>query len=428
MRRVVIVICDGHRDDFVRPELCPAIWATAASGRRMRAHRSIFPSATRASVASFATGAWPASHGLAGNTLALDHGRGLVLFDSGTPEIFEAMRRARGHVLARPTTSARVAAALGDGHAALVVSGGSPGSARLHDPEHHGRVYHRAGSFGPGGATIETPAAMATKDAAGDRGATDLFCRTLEEDGRVAYAVLWLCEPDTTMHASPLGSDTHKEAIAGADACVGEVRASVERLRARGDDVLFMVGSDHGQETVAEAVPVERLLIEAGLKDGPDSRELVVAPQGSSGLVFLNAEVRGRLKVLEAFFRDHAWCGGLLAGDTLAMAGQARDHDLALAFSMRKYAEPNQHGTPGVTDVVTSENKPAKPQGFGSHGGLGLYERSPFLILEGGGFKAGSEAGSEEWGGTCLVDVAPTALRHLRLERQGVDGRPIATD
>jgi len=424
MRRVVIVVCDGHRDDFVAPELCAHICAVAASGRRMRAHRGVFPSATRASVASFATGAWPASHGLAGNTLALDHGGGLVLFDAGAPEIIDAMSRARGRTLARPTTSARVVEALGDGHAALVVSGGSPGAARLHDPEHRGRVHHRAGSFGPGGAALETRAAMATKDAAGDRGATDLFRRTLEDDGRIAYAVLWLCEPDTTMHACPLGSDTHKQAIAVADARVGEVRATVERLRARGDDVLFMVGSDHGQETVAEAVPVEQLLIDAGLKDGPGSRELVVAPQGSSGLVFLHAEARDRMKALEAFFRDHAWCGELLAGDALAVAGQAHAHDLVLAFSMRKYAEPNAYGTAGVTDVVTTEDKPAKPQGFGSHGGLGAFERSPFLVVEGGGFAPGSE----EWGTTSLVDIAPTALRHLGLDRRGVDGRPITPD
>jgi len=169
---------------------------------------------------------------------------------------------------------------------------------------------------------------------------------------------------------------------------------------------------------------VEQLLIDAGLKDGPGSRELVVAPQGSSGLVFLHAEARDRMKALEAFFRDHAWCGELLAGDALAVAGQAHAHDLVLAFSMRKYAEPNAYGTAGVTDVVTTEDKPAKPQGFGSHGGLGAFERSPFLVVEGGGFAPGSE----EWGTTSLVDIAPTALRHLGLDRRGVDGRPITPD
>lgn len=423
MKRVVIVMCDGHRDDFVRPELCPTICTIADRGRRLRRHRGIFPSVTRASVSSFATGAWPMSHGLAGNTIALDHGDGLVLFDAGRPEIIDAMARARGgRTLAVPTTSARVVEATGEPGAALVISCGSPGSARLHDPTHQGRVYNRAGSIGPGGTALETPAAMQTKGAAGDRAATELFLELLERDDRIAYAVLWLAEPDTTMHASLLGSGAHQEAIAGADACVALVHDAVERLRAKGDDILFMTGSDHGQETVANAIPVEQLLIDAGLKDGAASRELVVAPQGSSGLLYVHESARSRLPALEAFFRDHAWCAELIVGDALALAGQAHGHDLALAFSMRKHAEPNALGTPGVTDVVTTETKPAKPQGFGTHGGLGLYERGPFLVVEGAGFAPASE----EWGRTSLVDIAPTALAHLGIDRRGADGRPLA--
>lgn len=55
-KRVVLMICDGHRDDFVRPEFCPAICDEIGRGRRFANHRAIFPSATRASAASIATG------------------------------------------------------------------------------------------------------------------------------------------------------------------------------------------------------------------------------------------------------------------------------------------------------------------------------------------------------------------------------------
>ncbi len=424
MRRVVIVICDGHRDDFVRPELCPAICGLEQKGRRFRGHRGIYPSATRASVASFATGAWPAAHGLAGNTVALDHGEGLVLFDSGAPEIVDALRRSQGRTLSRPTTSERVTAATGDGRHALIVSNGSPGAALLHDPDHAGLLLHRSGSFGPGGERRPAPDGIAGKDAAADAAATELFCAALRAEPAPRYAVLWLCEPDTTMHASELGSTEHLAAIAAADACVGRVARTVGDVRAKGDDVLFLVGSDHGQETVAEAIPVERLLIDAGLKDGPDSRELVVAPQGSGGHVFLLPEAGDRARRLEAFFRDHDWCGAVFAGAALESVGQRFGRHLALSFSMRKYTAPNRLGVPGVTDVVTSAAKPAKPEGFGSHGGFGLYESRPFLVAEGGGFAAGST----EWGRTSLVDVAPTALRHLGLVRDRLDGLALPPD
>ncbi|MEO1093182.1 MAG: alkaline phosphatase family protein, partial [Pseudomonadota bacterium] len=283
MQRVVIVICDGHRDDFVRPDLCPTIARASRSGRRFRNHKGIYPSATRASVASFATGCWPGAHGLAGNTLALDEGDGLALYDAGHPSIFDALRRVHGRPLRRPTTSARVVDAAGKGVASLIVSNGSPGAARFHDPLHHGKLLNRAGSFAPGGATIETPVAISGRGADADRAAAILFCDALLSDPRIIYAVLWLCEPDTTMHETELGSADHHAAIAAADACVGLVVDTVAELQERGDDVLLLVGSDHGQETVAEAIPVEQLLIDAGLKESRGSPELVVAPQGSSG-------------------------------------------------------------------------------------------------------------------------------------------------
>jgi hypothetical protein len=48
------VICDGHRRDFVRPELCPSIVDLARTGRRFENRRGVFPSVTRASSASIA--------------------------------------------------------------------------------------------------------------------------------------------------------------------------------------------------------------------------------------------------------------------------------------------------------------------------------------------------------------------------------------
>lgn len=425
MKRAVIVICDGHRDDFVKTELCPAITALEKQGRRFSNHYGIYPSATRASVASFATGCWPMTHGLQGNTMAIDGGAGLVMRDSGMPDIFDHMRDAFGRTLKTPTMAARLAAATGSAESAFVISNGSPGAARFHDPDHATYVYNRAGCFAPGGVAIaDDPQLTLGKDGAADRSATERFCNELESGSTWQLAVLWLCEPDTTMHATVLGSDTHKLAIAGADACVGEVAKTVEALRGKGQDILFMVGSDHGQETVAKAIPLEQLLIDARLKESSSSTDVVVAPQGSAAHIYVAKKNMELASEIEAFCRDHAWCGALLAGDALRPTGQAPVHELALSISMRKYAEPNELGVPGVTDVVTSDAKPAKPKGYGSHGGLGAYERKPFLIATGGGMATGSV----ETGQTSLVNIAPTVLRHLGVGRQGMDGIALSHD
>ena len=444
-KRAVIVICDGHRDDLVQPELCPNICQMMQEGRRFANHRGIYPSVTRASVCSFATGCWPSTHGLHGNTMALDlaaldlgaldlaapdrgpdpseYGRhGLTVCDAGRPEIFEQMQAALGRSLRVPTMAARIAQATGSGESAFVISNGSPGAARFHDPDHKTYVYHRAGCFGPGGAVIENdPQLTLGKDASADRIATIRFCEELESGRNWRLAVLWLCEPDTTMHATILGSDTHKQAIAGADQCVATVAAAVSRLRDAGHDILFMAGSDHGQETVADAVPLEQLLVDAGLKDSAESGEVVVAPQGSAAHIYVIDAVADRVRKIETFCRDHAWCGALMSGMALEPAGQTPELGLRLSISMRKYAEPNIHGLPGVTDTITSTWKPAKPKGYGMHGGLGKYEAGPFLIATGGGM----QPESTEHGITSLVDIAPTVLNHLGIDRSIMDGRPL---
>ncbi|ARE39379.1 hypothetical protein RGUI_1238 [Rhodovulum sp. P5] len=250
-KRAVLMICDGHRDDFVVRDYCPRICDVVAEGRRFRNHRAIFPSATRASAASIATGCWPATHGLHGNAMAFDEGEGPVVYDAGKPEFRDHMRRATGRTLKVPTLAER----LKDHGGVVVMANVSPGATYFNDPDGHGHVYHREASFGPGGIHLPNDAMRTVShDAAGDRALTERFCTEILTEHRPALGVLWLSEPDLSMHADMLGSDTHLAGIAAADACVGRVAETVAKLRAEGDDILFVLGSDHGQETVAEAV------------------------------------------------------------------------------------------------------------------------------------------------------------------------------
>src|SRR5690606_4544830 len=112
------------------------------------------------------------------------------------------------------------------------------------------------------------------------------FCNEVLMVRKPRLSVLWLANPDSSMHADQLGSPTHLAGIACADEAFARVDNCVERLRAEGEDILFLVGSDHGQETVIGHVAVADRLVEAGLKDSLDSTDVVVAPQGGSGLIY----------------------------------------------------------------------------------------------------------------------------------------------
>ncbi|MBM3623295.1 MAG: alkaline phosphatase family protein [Alphaproteobacteria bacterium] len=413
-RRVVLVICDGHRRDFVRPELCPAIVDLARTGRRFDNHRGVFPSVTRTSSASIATGCHPARHGLHGNTMGLPEGDGVVVHDVGPPQFRDAMRRALGRTLKTPTLAER----LRDAGGVIVFSNVSPGAAYFQDPDGHGHVYHRAGSFGPGVTPI-APLDIA-KDASGDRAMAERFCGEVLRERRPPLAVLWLSDPDATMHAAELGGPEHLRSIASADSCVAQVRGTVDALRRAGEDILLMVGSDHGQETVTGAIEVDRLLVEAGLKDSLDSTDVAVASQGTSGLIYVAPRAAHRRAHIEAFVRAQDWVDGVFVGDGLAAIGMEPEGHLHMAFSMAKTDAANAHGCPGGSLIVAKAGA-AEKLGLGQHGGTGRFEQAPFLTIEGSGFAPGTVCADP----TCIIDIAPTALTHLGMSADDMDGRAL---
>ena len=142
----------------------------ASRAQSFAAHRSMFPSATRVVSASFATGCTPARHELQGNTLALMEEGRLVYHDAGHPEFLQHKRRVTGRSLAVPTLAERLAP-----HGGMIMfSNVSPGAAYAHDPDGHGHVYHRAGSFAPGRKRLEGAQALEYRPGRGGRERHDL--------------------------------------------------------------------------------------------------------------------------------------------------------------------------------------------------------------------------------------------------------------
>src|SRR5262249_52719475 len=146
------------------------------------------------------------------------------------------------------------------------------------DPDGYGWVYNPAGSFGPGRRPLPVEDGLAVaKGVAGDAVATERFCEEGLRRLAPAVAILWLSEPDYTGHHTPLGSPAHRRAIASADGNVRRVAETVAALDPSGERTLFVVGSDHGMETVDETIDLDGLLLEAGLKRAPTSSDVVVA-------------------------------------------------------------------------------------------------------------------------------------------------------
>ena len=306
MKRAVVMIIDGLRADMVGRDYTPHLTGIVERSRWFTDQRSVFPSATRVNSASISTGCWPKNHGLAGNAIALDEGDGLQPVSVGPPDFRDRLRRATGRTLHRPT----LAEWLRPHGGVVTYSNSSAGSAHMQDPDGHGWLFHRNGSFAPGMETITDERHLdVTYDAAGDAETTRRFCAALDTPGDALLHLLWICEPDHSQHTMELGSPEHREIIAGAEQCALEVSEAVDALRARGDDVLFVIASDHGQETVDEVVPVNDLLVDAGFKEHADSSDVVLASSGMGALIYLSNEARDRCSAIADWIRAQAWSG-----------------------------------------------------------------------------------------------------------------------
>lgn len=416
-KRAVLIICDSLRRDLVTPATSPIFHELARQGTWFSRVRSVFPSTTRVSSASIATGCLPARHGLLGNCMLLPSAGGLANHSVGHPDFRARMRAATGRTLRVPTLAERLARHGG----AVIYSNVSPGAAYFNDPEAHGHVYHRAGSYGPGHVPCAEPLAIES-GAAGDATMTERFCALLRGPGAPTLATLWLSEPDHSGHGHALGSPEHLQAISHAQACVSRVLAAVEALRARNEDVLLMVGSDHGMETVLGEIDVEAALVRAGLKDGLDSAEVAVAPNGTSFVVGVTPGAAFRIPALVAFLREQPWCGQVFHGAGLADIGMPEgEAACAIAVTFKTDDSRNAHGVAGASWIAADRGDAKAYDGHGQHGGLGAHEQAPFLIAQGGGFSAGAVSNYP----VSLIDYAPTILRHLGLPAGGMDGAPI---
>ena len=418
MNRAVIVICDSLRADLITEADAPFLSDLARRSARFANHPSVFPSTTRTRAASIATGCLPAGHGLLGNTMALDEGDGLVCLSVGKPDFRDRLHRATGRTLHRPTLAERAGRA---GETAIAISNVSPGAAYFLDPDGFGWVYNPAGSFGPGRRPLPAEEGLAiAKGAAGDAAATERFCEEVLGRRAPGVATLWLSEPDYTGHHTPLGSPAHRQAITCADANARRVAETVRALDPTGERILFIVGSDHGMETVDDTIDLDGLLVDAGLKRSLTSSDIVVAPNGTAALLYFAEPSGGLVAQVARFLETQEWVGRAFVGSELAAAGLPTSTALRIALTLKPDERANPHGVLGHSHIVRDSLEPKDATGFGQHGGLGRNEQRPFLFISGGGFAPGIHHRR-----TSLIDIAPTVLRHLGLPANGMDGQPL---
>ena len=418
MRRAIVLFLDGLRRDMLNDAWTPNLARHANAAERFEQHRSVFPSATRVVSSSVSTGCHPAGHEMQGNNLVLIENGELVAHDAGQPEFLQHKRKITGRSLAKPTMAERLARHGG----ALIYANVSPGAAYAHDPDGFGHVYHRAGSYGPGRRPVSGWNANNIEyGIAGDTVLAERFIEDAIMRRKPPLALLWCAEPDYTQHATVLGSPEHLAVLAAADTNAQRVIEAVGNARKTGDDILFIVASDHGHQTVSSVIDIEAELVAAGLKEGRGSRDVISTSNGTAALIYVHDTHAHRIPNIGAFLASQPWAGRIIGKAELAGVGQAAHNNLAFAVAMAATEALNKFGIPGQSFAAKPASGKSDRLGCGQHGGLARYEQAPFLLAQGRGFSSGGKRSTQ----SAVIDIAPTVLMHLGIGFDAMDGQAL---
>jgi hypothetical protein len=117
--------------------------------------------------------------------------------------------------------------------------------------------------------------------------------------------------------------------------------------------------------------------------------------------------------------RREPWADGVFDGTDLAQHGLAPEGGIVAAINMSGRADSNPHGVKGMRWTVGVPGK-REDIGCGQHGGLGVDETRPFLLLN-----HPARPPRDVSLATSLLDIAPTALAFLGLPTNDMDGHSL---
>ncbi len=428
MLRVLIAAFDGLPPAQVTPGLTPTIHALVRDGVVFTRHHAVFPTVTRTNAASMVTGRGPGGHGLHANSVVVPGFPPGQVIDALEPALARLAAATGGRVLLAPTLG-EILATHGRSYAAVV--GGTSGNAYVQHPRaataggavvhadfalpahHHAAVVRR---FGPWPDKV-VPSMGRIQRAAGVL--LDYVLPVVDPD----VAMVWFPEPDTSQHATGVGSDVAHRALREADAQLGGILAA---LRGGGVDPDVLVVSDHGYSTIGSVVDVEAEVRRAGFPLGDQRGGVAVAPNGGAALFYVRDRVPDTVGRLATWLADQPWAGalvgghddaramGLLPGDAAGVAGE-RAPDITMSLAWDTGAGAN--GFPGRSYATSGV------PGQGTHGSGSPHELRSVLVAAGPTFRRG--VASDLPSGN--VDLAPTILALLGLPADTwFDGRVLA--
>jgi arylsulfatase A-like enzyme len=422
----LVIIVDGLRPDYVTEAVMPRLTRLGQRGIVFTAHHSVFPTVTRVNASSIATGTYPETHGLLGNTIfipSVNPTRGL---DTGNRENLEAVARAEHQLLTAPSLGEILQPS---GRKVLAVGSGTSGSTfLLNHTVAGGAIVHnefaRPASIEADVArTIGPPPPHATPNAAQNRRAVDAYLKFGLDTVHPDVTLMWLSDPDTTAHAKGIGVPVTREALTLVDVEIGRIE---DTLRSRGllDRTNIFVTSDHGFSTHTGTLKLDALVAPFAKTASDGSRDIVVA----EGAIY----VRGgsdpaRVAAIVAALQRSPAVGAIFTRPS-GRAGAEGVVPGTLSFDVARWNHPR------AGDILVSANwtrdkneagweGTSTQSGVAGHGAASPYDIHNTLIAAGPDLREHATSGVP----TSNVDIAPTLLRLIGMAPlKTMTGRVIA--
>jgi arylsulfatase A-like enzyme len=428
--RVLIIVFDALRPEFVTPELMPNLHGFAAEGVRFLNSRSTFPTETRVNQSAVTTGCYPRRHGVVANRFPLPEAAPGAVLNTGKDEEFEAaLEMLPGELLGVPSLGEILAR---NGKRLATVSAGTSGGGRLINitAERFGNfrlALRRTEAAVPAG-IFDTVAAKAgpmpeygVPGLAWNSYAIDCYLDYVAPEVAPDVMLLWLSEPDETFHWHGIGSPKAMDAMRHMDAEFGRILTR-QAADIEAGELQIVALSDHGQITLTGGkLDLVGRFNAAGFKASKspsDDPDYVVVVHNGGG-VWVRDSDPALIRELVLWLRDQDWCGPVFTRDgvegTLRHQDLHTDHpraaDVVLALNHDDGA--NEWGIAGLS----ADNAPYPG---GCHGGLSRHELHNFIAMGGSAFRQGATVETP----AANVDILPTVLSVLGVPiGHEIDGR-----
>ena len=431
--RVVVVVWDGMRPDFVSDQNTPALWKLAQNGVTFRNHHAVYLSATNVNGTAIATGVYPARSGLIANREFRPK------IDNQNPIDVEAASAVKkgdelsgGKYIATPTVAELVERS---GSRAVIAASKTVGLLHNRNPNQatpKTSVTFSAGAAWPNEALAPLIAALGLfpkSHVDRDNWTTKALTNVLWKDGVPVFSVLWLGEPDLTQHETAPGAVAALRAIKSSDDNLAAVLAALDRQRLRETTDIFVV-SDHGFSTIEREVELPKILQDAGLnavtefKNAPKAGDIMIVGGGGSVLLYVIGEDAVVTHRLVEFLQQSNFAGVIFTKKAVdgtftldkAKIDSADAPDVVMSFRWNE--TKNQFGVPGMIDADWQ-----RAAGKGTHSTLSRFDMHTTLIAAGPDFQLGQIDDLPSGN----VDLAPTILKILKIESpQPMDGRVLS--